>query len=75
MKIDQKVQDTEDIGDYDDGWYMVRERRLVALEAVANAARVLVSVNEGFMDTVWQAEQWGPLEKALEELDKESSCQ
>jgi len=45
--------------------------RLTALERVAAAARVLVSVNEGFMDTVWQADQWGPLEKALEALDKE----
>ena len=46
--------------------------RLAALQAVAAAARVLVSANEGFMDTVWQAKQRGPLEKALEELDKEA---
>ena len=45
------------------------QQRLAAREAVANAARSLVAVNDGFMDTQWQAQQWGPLEKALEALD------
>ena len=42
MKTTPKIADTEDIGHYESEWYMVRERRLVALEAVADAARAFL---------------------------------
>ena len=61
MKIDQKIQDTEDIGHYDGEWYMVRERRLVTLEAVANTARV-------YMSALRDIPEHGLSDKALELL-------
>ena len=56
---------------YTHQFYRDVAERASKLELVADAARVLVSANEGFMDTAWQAQQWGPLERALEALDKE----
>jgi len=41
------------------------------LEAIADAARALLAISFDLVETKWACEQFEPLAKALEELDKE----